>query len=343
MFRDDTSKNNTLERNGLCTFDMPEYNDEQALIHGAAYGPVAHAYAFAYGRLITTYMSFNASWTLLGLVLVDAGAIPPVYQNRLKLTNGVNCIYAHHTGTNPTSGWQMAVNQPPSSGVCSGGSASLVQSHAEQPSANASDYPVTTRFMEAPGMQPTLGIRCGNVWCIAGANGAADVTPPGYGTLPIGASMKWKVKGWFDDQTLAQGPGPLTPFQRLAIVPADNLGSFVVSDFTAGWKDVAVIIVPAATPTGKYGTTNPGGFALAPGKNTISIQAQTIGGGVLKWQARVTNATYPAGHVYGHDVHWTDHRALGIPIDGTAKWRWMSTDEAVWVRCDVGCCLVYGD
>jgi len=297
MFKFDTSAINTFQRNGLCTFDMPEYNDEQALIHGAAYGPVAHAYAYAYGRLITTYMSFNTSWTLLGLVRVDAGAIPPVYANRLNLTNGINCVYAHHSGSNPTSGWQMAINQPPSSGVCSGGSAVLLQSHAEQPSTTAADYPVTARFMEAPGMQPTLGIRCGNVWCIAGANGAADVTTPGFGT-PGGPGVRWVVKGWFDDQTLAHGPGPLQPFQRLAIVPTDNLGSFVVSDFTTGWKDVAVIKVPVGTPLGKYGTTGTGGFALVPGMNVIAILASSAGPGVYKWQARVTNSMYPTGHIY---------------------------------------------
>jgi hypothetical protein len=339
-----------LQQNGICTYDMPEYNDEQRLGNGdRGYGPIVHAYAGAWGRQLLSHVDFDKGWLFMAIVNVESGNIPSTY-GRLGLGTGYNCMYIQHThwpspSLSLKSSWDIAMGPIDATGFCSGGIAKVLARRSEQPLDPADSYPVAARFMEAPNLEPTLGVRCGNVWCIAGAKGGGDVLPPAFSGLSgIGSSSRWAVKGWFDDQTLAINSGSgLAPFMRLAVVPNDNLGTYDVAHFVSGgWTEVATIIVPKGASLGKYGTSGHG-FGLAEGKNTLFIHADDKGGGVYVWSGRIVNASFPAGHVYGKEVHWEDHRSVGIPIDGTARWHWSETDEELWVRCDVGCCLVYGD
>ena len=60
-----------------------------------------------------------------------------------------------------------------------------------------------------------------------------------------------------------------------------------------------------------------------------------------KWQAIVHPPGGPAAAP--RQVEYRDHYADikaggGFTIPGNARWRWVATDERIWVGCDVGCC-----
>ena len=341
-----------LQRNGICTYSMPEYNDEQELSDGPkGYGPIARAFAIATGRQYKDHTSFDNGWVFLAAVNVDAGTLPKDYA-RLNLVTGLNCYYVRHRhlfapGASLYAWWEIAIGPADATKLCGNGTATIVDKATEQPSHIADEYPVAARFMEGPGRMPQLGVRCGDVWCVAGAKGKSEIQKPPFAGLPgEGKSSRWLVKGWFDDQELGVIQGTvLTPMVHLAIVPNDKLGDYKVGDFSTP-REVATVLVPKGLQLHKYGELERvQGYGFAEGTNTLYLWTYTKPDGALGWKAGIVNANYPTppGHEYRKDVFREDHSTDGIEIDPTARWHWVDTDEEVWVRCDVGCCLVYGD
>jgi hypothetical protein len=56
------------------------------------------------------------------------------------------------------------------------------------------------------------------------------------------------------------------------------------------------------------------------------------------WSARITHESGRVSAIHG--VHRTDHSKWLTSVPATARWRWLDTDEDVWVGCDIGCCLI---
>lgn len=341
-----------LLANGYCNFFIPEYHDEQRLTDGDDdYGPIAYAFAYQTAGAYPSHTNFDNGWINAAVIDIHDGNLYPPY-HALKLRRGLNCLFLTHVHDGQSDRWRAAM-APPVNGSCSSvDRADLLPMVAEQPSQDPNDYPIAARFEEGPGRKPYIGVKCANYWCIVGTANGSGLIPPAFAGLPgQGTSSRWRIKGWFDDQTLgapaAEGHFGIQPRLKLAIVPVDNLGTLTIADFANTgspdpWVHVATVIVPPhlALPP-KYGMRGLGGYGMAAGVNRLYLRAVPTGPNSYDWFARVHNPANPAGeYIYPTKVVRVDHSSTGIPVPPTARWRWVDSDEEVWVRCDAGCCRI---
>jgi hypothetical protein len=169
---------------------------------------------------------------------------------------------------------------------------------------------------------------------------------------------------------------------RAIIVPDERLGQYGYSDFEGRWARVAFVRFETGSGAApnthaarlEYG--NKFGFATGdttsvlwlcrglgecPGlrralgdsllerlpaayRGPRPVSQQEIANGASPtvpnlWWARITVGS---GKPTYRPVIRCDHSAEGIPVPGTARWRWTLDDETVWVRCVNGCCEVKG-
>lgn len=340
-----------LIANGYCNYFIPEYHDEQRLSNGGSdYGPITYSYAYQVAGAHQDHTPFDNAWVNVAIIEVGAGTLYSTYR-ALKLETGPNCLFLKHEHEPGGKERWRAVIAPPENGIhcASVNEASRVPMVAEPPVAVGTIPPVT-RFEEGVGRAPRVGVKCGNQWCIVGVADGNGVLPPAFAGLPgAGTSSRWTVRGWFDDQTLgvtgSGGNFGIRPRVKYAIVPDDNLGNQTVQTFidattNNSWVPVARILIPeGAQIPAKYAGQNPG-YALRPKMNTLWIRA-TVSGADTIWTAKVSYET-GGEYIYPRPVRWRDHRSYGIPVPATARWRWDDRDEEIWVRCDVGCCMIEG-
>jgi hypothetical protein len=338
-----------LMENGYCTFAVREYNDIQALLDGSTtdFGPVVEVFADARMAAETDHTPYDGGYRNVAIVNVKAGTVPNTYK-QLRFITGRNCLYLwheHEDPNNPNSAaqWRAAI-APPLISACVGGVLGwkldvTVQDASVDPikfPADPAAYPPVARFVESNGKRPMIGVKCGSAWCVVGAKKLSDIpAPPHEGQ---GTTVRWTVPGWFDDQTLAEkSTGNLKYSVKLSIVPVDNLEQLGKGEFSKGaFVDVAKIYIPSGTVLpAKYRDK----FHFEEGMNTIGVRAD-LDMGRLVWKARITNSRTT---IYKRDVIWTDMTSLGEPVPGTARWAWNPNDEELWVRCDVGCCMIQPD
>ncbi len=194
-------------------------------------------------------------------------------------------------------------------------------------------YPAVARFGESAAGNPLIGVRCLNAWCEMGA-GTFDLRPP----LPVtfgDYSPRATIKGWHDEQILSirrltPVPRfvPTSPPLRAALVPREGVEALSPADFSAGWQRVAELYLETAPPTGsKYAS-----WGLQRGKNSIDLRQFAWG-----WTVRMTPPAPGAPRVWrvvARDVH------LDAGIPGTARFRWTTGDDGMWVPCGQSCCHV---
>ena len=327
-----------LTSNGVCAYLIPEYHDEQRLSNGGtSYGSFVRAYAVDAVGVYDDHTDFHGGYHQVGVIFVDGNDIPGPY-NALHLSAGFNCVYLTHEDT-PDRWWAKV--SPPVSGVCRSGVAAKIVTSAEQFSTNAADYPAVTRWVEGShgghSRVPMLGVRCGNAWCNIGPGSANNSTHAGE--QGAGTTARWVVRGWYDEQKLSlpASPIPAPDGPTLSIVPHDQLGSKLDSDFLNNWVEVARVVVPSgATLPAKYGGTPPNttGFHFRTGVNVISLRHNTGFPGDY-WEVEVRN-----GAVFKRWRKVTPEPHAGWSIPGTARWKWSEQDEEIWVRCGVGCCTI---
>ena len=119
------------------------------------------------------------------------------------------------------------------------------------------------------------------------------------------------------------------PALRASVIPTDGLDTYTITaNFDTGFVKVAMIHFEDE-PVGKYADPNVWGFTKASVRENV-LSIKHISG--TTWQAMVD------GVPRNLKVTRTDHS--GGHIVGTARWAWSDKDEAIWVRCEDGCCLV---
>ncbi len=240
----------------------------------------------------------------------------------------------------------------------------LFVSKKTYPGLGRGDYPPVGRWDWLK--FPYIGLGCGNAWCEVSAE-SANLPPAPY-SVSSGSRREeqrvFRVKGWYDEQTLAAPPPPgaTAPASGLNLIPAGPIGVVVpdpgldaITDtitFVGQWVPVAQVSIDkrdevyraklnlhqASMPTGgtpvgltqvfmcRDGTTKCKG---ATSECTDGWHARIVGGGTT---------TYPC-------VTRTDHsdlmRDYHIHIPGTARWQWENGDEKLWTGCAEGCCKVH--
>lgn len=222
------------------------------------------------------------------------------------------------------------------------------------------DYPEVARWDWDPvAHKQYAAIGCVDSWCEISREGLNPSAQHDHPTLPLPAKRIVRIKGWYDEQRLADvdaaeptGLGA-TPVVG-TIMPVPNLAELVEGDFAPGkWPTVAHSWLRGALP--KYQTTlNMGPGSLQAGNlNAIAFckgtreacgipadEATTVKctNGADPWWARITSTS---GAVRHRCVIRRMHP--GVVIPGIVRWRWAIDDERGWIACPGGCCEVVGD
>lgn len=360
-FTPDDSLVSTLRQNGYCQLHIPEYHDEQRLRDGDGdLGPIA--YAFASPNLIdfTSHDQFDDGWVNVGIVDISAEStedVPKTYEE-MGFAPGTNCVYFHHDHDFVTADDWEAIVAPPQSGRCSGATGKALRAVREEGPEGLANYPPVARFVERSNGNGMVGFRCADGWCIVGTSKKGNVPTSAHHDAAevtaemLAASSRWSVKGWFDDQHLGvktvEGRHGILPYLRASLVPHNALADQELTDFSADWVEVAYVYIPrqALIPE-KYSFVvrdDPGdalppdtlGYGLTYGLNIIEMTGSATEG--CSWKARIKNRRFPDGLV--RKVCRVDHGDSPFDVPATARWRWLDSDEKIWVRCDRGCCMV---
>lgn len=202
-----------------------------------------------------------------------------------------------------------------------------------------------------------IGIKCGPAWCEIGpTTGFATQQPPDLASAKKKLRRTRMVKGWFDEQFLARVTtnGSVVPSTIWGtIYPDSGLDDYdTLKTFTKGnWVHVADIALTDRSGTGNppnpykasrnLALTQTGGtlnsLYLCRGSQTdCSPQITHPCDGDGQWWARVVAAD--DGKARDMCDIRRSHEGLHTHVPGTARWRWLASDETTWQRCDNGCC-----
>jgi hypothetical protein len=223
------------------------------------------------------------------------------------------------------------------------------------------DYPAVARWdWDREHHLQYIGIKCGAAWCEVGQRGFVS-TP--WQDLPLTVPPHERrtriIKGWYDQQYLADTlPDGSTKPSTIwgSIYPDSGLDGYdTLNAFTPGnWVHVAEVALEdqsgSANPSNPYkkrrnlDLTQPGGrlnsIYLCRGKACVP-STPLICDGEGQWWAKVVGAMDTDGsHAKFMCAVRRPHDALGRHVVGTARWRWLASDETTWKRCDNGCCEV---
>jgi hypothetical protein len=255
----------------------------------------------------------------------------------LQLSPRLNCLYLRNTGTDVMTGWDAFVVPGNSDSRCPRPPADAIRLPVSARNLgfnNSADYPAVARFEEIGG-KTLIGIKCLNRWCEIGPT-VAEESPPHLAASGAGSSRVWHVKGWYDDQTIVakDAGGAVVGRFRASIIPVENLETLTSVHYRSAWRHVATIWASQAPPpTSLYATD----WKLKRGLNKLWLRHFPSRPPREQWRAALqgpdstwTNTSIPVNRHAHHDVL----------VPGTARWRFVFTDEIIWVRCDQGCCQV---
>ena len=219
-----------------------------------------------------------------------------------------------------------------------------------------------------------IGFKCLNGWCEVGQwnrpiNTGPDLSATMSGVAGLAGTPQVKIRGWYDQQRLSPTKphwwsakmGPTSVIGTIIPVPGlDRLDS--ESSFNAHWERISYVNLSQASTEYNAaerfvpmtlsnrittislcveewttGTTSLTG-AGCPGISEPLRQAATCGGEVgaptRHWWAQTVAANG------GAPRFWCIVRRSmpGVTVPGTARWRWLASDETTWGRCGGGCC-----
>lgn len=334
------------------------YHDAEPLANPSGTVDIAKLFAWAFAS--PWLSNFEAATQFdLGPTLVAIVDVPDptaLAQNPLKLVAGPNCVFLHHQGGATATTWNAYVGKPKADLTTCPIPADLPGAKVDAfavkfGSENGSYYPPTVRFTERTTGETMLGVRCGNQWCEVGGTSSRNAVHQ-----DIMTERKAKVKGWHDEQVLwtVVAGTPTLSGVRASVVPDEDIQTrsqaFYMedpgTDSNQGYRQALRVFVDPMVPDPTlnnspygYGGTSPKpnrkqwGFAKAK-VNTIELRFDGT-----NWQAR----TY---YMNGVNKVMTDLRVFyvmthgNIPIPGTTRWYWTSADDAIWIPCAEGCCII---
>jgi hypothetical protein len=341
-----TSVQGELTRLGLVKWSIPEYHDEQRFPvwtgaaptrstispQGATFGPVVNIFASAFLDDFSEskpwqFYEHGARGVMVAAVYVDAppNAPLPIAYAALRLAAGMNCLWLAH----PTAGeWSASISRA-QGGQCS----RTLPPNRYHPlsvrrlvtnGANGAAYASVARFGENNRGQPTMGTKCLDGWCEIGPVGT------NWGMVPVTAPTSIPVRGisgWYDEQWIAEpsATGTLKPFMYASVFPALDIASHSAQDYATP-QAVAVVVLPVDPPaTSRYYR-----WGLRAGENVVYLRERTPG----RFRLRIGS---------GPNAKWLNaermtHMDAGVP--GTARWRYVSSDDGIWVPCGQACCRV---
>lgn len=219
-------------------------------------------------------------------------------------------------------------------------------------------------------------VPCGTAVCYvgptrSGGSGAGFTPKPPHvvlagisGNLPRNGRSR-EVDFWHDTQLLADpgssagSPNPVDPPLVGVLIPDNGLGDKIKKDFEDGWVRVAEVAMSgsayeskfnfAATTEGVYNVVHACAYTTASGAEkcdglptNMKSKCQATdptSPAEPKWRARHTSAN---GTVTYHCIQYIPPSTPGLTVPGTARWKWLADDEALWFRCVNGCCKDIG-
>jgi hypothetical protein len=220
--------------------------------------------------------------------------------------------------------------------------------------------PAATRWVWSPWDSTQLiGIPCGATWCDVG---------PHAGPAAVGSAFPQAVKGWYDEQYLADytGSGLAVSSAVGTVFPEQGLDTRDSAYYSGTFKDVAHVAITAALSKYEsryafgnaaangpissmatialcYGDREKCPMPTAPASLHCDIITDQMAGLPLTaaikhpWWARVTSPD-------GSKVNYFCTGYRGLPSDfkmpAVVRWRWRAKDETVWIPCAQGCCEV---
>jgi len=221
------------------------------------------------------------------------------------------------------------------------------------PGFNDRDYPPVARWDWDSGASiQYIGVKCGVGWCEVGKKGFTS--SPTY-DAPAGLANEIRrtriIKGWYDEQMLATvSSGAVTPTPvRGTIIPDPRLGEWTSKTDFGTWKHVASVAVdgPPGTykPKFNFDQASPTSDHLNELYFCYGSRLKCLGVAYFLWPI---SPVCGGGDRYYEKVVAVDGSkkfkcvtyfdASEIRIPGTARWRWLASDETTWKRCPEGCC-----
>ena len=347
------------------TINVPEFNDCQRFIvytdTGRVYDSLYAIFASRGLDTLDTALAVLDSGHSGKVALVAAEVYAEGVYRALGITSTFNCLYLYRDVRTawrakmvPVGRAEVDCSQPIDPTNTQGMELRVVPEHLR--GFAESDFPAVARWdLDTLHHVQYIGIKCGADWCDVGPSIFAP-TNPQKGSTTVGRRTT-TIKGWYDEQPLADtAPGGYVRPSGLwgRIYPDMRLDSYRVQDFAKRWLHVADVALEnrsgLANPHNLYkqrfnfDITQPGGrlnaIFMCHGTNAdcgVPLTLTCDGDGL--WWARVVEATSGDGRPPRFMCEERRaHNGLGIHVPGTARWRWLASDETTWKRCDNGCC-----
>lgn len=342
---------------------IPEFHDEQRFASSPAqYGPTVMGFASPNLAGFVHEGQWNehgARGVLSAIVYVDPDDTSPQGEayTRLGLQQGINCIWiARDPATRVV--WSAYVTWSAPNTACSPDNKvrdlAVVRSQPLGRDAPIADYPPATRFTWDSRGLPLIGVRCLSGWCDLGprddrgnaafspysAIGNALATTPGLRTellAILGDLTAVQVLGWHDEQYLSEvrvvGTDTiLVPGRVLAtVIPIHRAYTTMDALTRAGSASDVLVYVHGGVSASRYGRP---GWNLRNGLNRIYFGSAT---------PTTFYATLDPASTGPRWNHFERHAHFDAAVISTARFRWASLDESIWIACGQACCRVDGE
>jgi hypothetical protein len=236
------------------------------------------------------------------------------------------------------------------------------------------EYPAVARWeWDTVSNTQVIGFKCLDGWYEVGELGhppdtGPDLTSTMSGVPGLAGEPVLRVKGWYDQQRLSptaahwwsSGAGPTSVVGT--IIPVPGLDRFDIGDFSTHWQLIAFVNLSEASAeyeaqqrfvpmtrtklttislcseqwaSGTTSLTGEGCPGISPALRQAAKCVTEPGAPTRHWWAQTIRANNP------DPWYWCIVRRsapLGVPVPGTARWRWLASDETTWGRCGGACC-----
>jgi hypothetical protein len=349
---------------------VPEFNDCQRFPIGAGpvYGPLVGIFAreslnHAIAQLLDlAHQGASARAVSIGLILSWDGDY-----SHLGIQTGFNCLYMWATIQKdstllsafmlPTKVERACLENLAPEPLPTGATKLRVYRRQPDPAYGVGDYPEVARWdWDGVAHREYIVIGCRDAWCDIASEPLQPSMSYNKPTLPLPARRVLQIKGWYDEQRLADkaviGPGLEASPVTGTFYPAPNLAQLAEGDFTGTkWPTVAFAAIRGPMPNYVKKLNFEEGSLAADRLNQVALckgtqadcgipsadQVQVCANGADPWWAKITS-------VSGKIAYRCVIRRLhpGVIIPGIVRWRWATEDERGWIACPGGCCEVVG-